>query len=80
MHNQKQEAHTMMWESFGEISAPFLKKRKGPRAHDEDVSHHCMQGGVQGSPDATGDLPLQSYGAATGLLARHSRIHIRNFE
>ena len=45
MHNQKQEAHTMMWETFGEISAPFLKKRKGPRAHDEDVSHHRIQGG-----------------------------------
>ena len=43
-----------------------LRCRKSARGH--------------GSPDATGDVPLQSYGAATGLLAKHSRIHIRNFE
>ena len=59
------------------------QERKGPRAHDE--AHRrapwspIASGGIQGPKDAMGDLPLQSYGAATGMLARHSRIHIRNF-
>ena len=84
-------ATTQQYRLNGEISAPFLKRERVPghttRLTGVPRDHPSHPGGyrdpkmrgIQGPKDAMGDLPLQSYGAATGMLARHSRIHIRNF-